>query len=443
MSRGRVRERRGGQILRAIALTPALSRKRERECVGMHQLAKKSVGMGLKDWAGQPDMKRMRAYRQGRLRAELKKRDYAAAILFDPINIRYATGSRNMAVWTLHNAARWLFLPAEGSAILYDFHGCAHLSDGLETIAEVRPARAWFFFSGGNQSAAKAKRWGAEMASLVRAQCGGSRRVAIDHLDVHGLHALEAEGIELFDAQEPCEEARAVKSEDEISCMLHAIAVCEAGMARMREALEPGVTEQELWAILNDVNHRMGGEWIETRLLASGGNTNPWFHEADDRVIRPGDLVSFDTDLIGPFGYCADLSRTFFCGPGRPTPEQRRLYGLALEQIHFNMELVRPGICMGEFTEKAWKIPDAFVQNRYSVVAHGIGLCDEWPKVVHREDAAAGYDAVLLPGMTFCIESYIGEAGGAEGVKLEQQVLVTEKGCEPLTTFPFEEALGG
>lgn len=403
--------------------------------------AKKSVGTGLKDWLGQPDMRRMRAWRLGRLREELKRRDYAAAILFDPINIRYATGSRNMAVWTLHNAARWLFLPSEGPTILYDFHGCAHLSAGLETIGEVRPARAWFFFSGGDRSAAKAKTWAGEMASLVREHGGGNRRIAIDRLDPHGLHAIEAEGIEVFDAQEPCEVARSVKSEDEILCMLHAIAVCEAGMAKMRAALEPGITEQELWSLLNEVNLRLGGEWIETRLLASGGNTNPWFHEADDRVIRPGDLVSFDTDLIGPFGYCADLSRTFHCGPGRPSTEQRRLYGLALEQIHFNLELVRPGVSMAEFREKAWRIPDEFVANRYSVVAHGVGLCDEWPKVVHREDAAAAYDAVLLPGMTLCVESYIGAAGGAEGVKLEQQVLVTETGSTLLSTFPFEEAL--
>ena len=225
--------------------------------------------------------------------------------------------------------------------------------------------------------------------------------------------------------------------------MLQSVAACEVGMAKMRAALEPGITEQALWSILNDANNRLGGEWIETRLLSSGGATNPWFHEADDRVIRPGDLVSFDTDLIGPFGYCADLSRTFFCGPGRPSNEQRRLYGVALEQIHYNIDLVRPGISMHEFSEKAWKIPDAFVANRYSVVAHGVGLCDEWPKILHRQDIAGQYDAVLEPGMTICIESYIGEERGDEGVKLEQQVLVTDKGCEVLTTFPFEEQLSG
>jgi Xaa-Pro dipeptidase len=197
----------------------------------------------------------------------------------------------------------------------------------------------------------------------------------------------------------------------------------------------------ELWALLNDTNNRMGGEWIETRLLSSGGRTNPWFQECDDRVIRPGDLVSFDTDLIGPFGYCADLSRSFFCGPGRPSDEQRKLYGLAMEQIHFNIGILKPGLTFREITEKAWVIPDAYVANRYSNVVHGVGLCDEWPKVMHRQDIANGYEGMLLPGMTICVESYMGEEGGAEGVKLEQQVLITEKGAELLTTFPFEEAL--
>ena len=151
--------------------------------------------------------------------------------------------------------------------------------------------------------------------------------------------------------------------------------------------------------------------------------------------------MGFDTDLIGPFGYCADISRTYFCGPGRPTGEQKKLYGLALEQIHFNMDLIKPGLSFAEVTEKSWRIPSAYVGNRYSNVMHGIGLADEWPKVMHREDIAGGYDGVIEPGMTLCVESYMGEEGGAEGVKLEQQVLVTESGCALLTTFPFDEAL--
>ena len=399
---------------------------------------------GLKDHERQIDMARLRGYRLGRLQAELKRRDYAAALLTDPINIRYATGSRNMSLWTAHTPARYCFVPADGKAILWDFHNCEHLSAGLETIAETRPARGFYFFGAGSRVDEKAKAWADEVADVVAQQCGPDARIAIDRLDPPGAQALARNSIQIFDGQEPCEIARSIKSEDEIACMVQAIAVAEAGMARMRRSLEPGMTENELWALLHETNIRLGGEWIETRLLASGERTNPWFQECSERIIRAGDLVAFDTDLIGPFGYCADVSRTYFCGPSSPSAEQRRLYGLALEQVHHDLDkLMRPGMNLREASELAWRIPDEFVKNRYSCVAHGVGLCDEWPRITHRQDRArAAYDGELAPGMTMCVESYIGLEGGREGVKLEQQVLITQRGCRLLSTFPFEEVLG-
>jgi Xaa-Pro aminopeptidase len=157
---------------------------------------------------------------------------------------------------------------------------------------------------------------------------------------------------------------------------------------------------------------------------------------------RPGELVSFDTDMIGPFGYCADISRTYFCGPGRPSHEQRRLYRLAWEQIHYNMDLLGPGLGFREFAEKAFQMPEAFAPNRYSVLVHGVGMADEYPHCPYLVDfETSGYDEVFEPGMTVCVESYVGEVGGEEGVKLEQQVLVTETGVELLSTYPFEDEL--
>jgi len=406
--------------------------------------ARKPALAALSDTEGQIDMLALRAYRLGRVRDQLRRLDYAGALLFDPINIRYATGSRNMAVWTLHNAARYCFVPTEGPIVLFDFHNCAHLSDGLETIDEVRPTTSWYYFPAGPRVAERARRWAAEVADLVRSHGGGNRRLAPDHCDPQGAAALAAEGIELQDGQEVLELARHIKSAEELACMTAAIAVCETGMARMREALEPGMTENELWAILHHTNIAMGGEWIETRLLASGERTNPWFQESGDRVIRPGDLVSYDTDLIGPFGYCADISRAHFCGPGRPSDEQRRLYRLAWEQIHHNMDLLKPGLTFRELAEKAYTMPERCRPNRYSSLLHGVGLCDEYPRCAHLDDMArSGYDSVLEPGQTLCVESYMGEVGGREGVKLEQQVLITETGTELLSTFPVEDELLG
>ena len=388
------------------------------------------------------DLAALRAWRLGRLRHELKARDYAGALLYDPINIRYACDARNMQVWCLHNAVRYVFVPTEGPVVLFDFHNCAHLSAGNEVVAEVRPAVSWFYFSAGSRCREFAGRWAAEVAELVQRHGGGVRRLAIDKCEPLGIAALAALGVEVFDGQEVMELARRVKGPEEIACLRASVAVCEEAMGAMRSALTPGMTENELWSILNQVNAARGGEWIETRLLAAGGRSNPWFHECGDAVIAAGDIVSFDTDMIGPYGYCADISRTFLCGDGRPSDEQRRLYGLAWEQIHFNLQLLKPGLGFRELAERAWRLPASCQANRYSVVVHGVGLCDEYPAVVYLEDFdAAGYDGVLEAGMAVCVESYIGETGGHEGVKLEQQVLITETGVEPLSTFPFEDAL--
>ncbi len=406
--------------------------------------ARRTPGDQLSECLAQPDMRRMRAYRLGRVREQLRKFDLAGCVLFDPINIRYATGSRNMAVWTLHNAARYCFVPTEGPVVLFDYHNSGHLAAGLESVQEIRDATSWFFFGAGPKYREKAALWAAEIADLVASHGGGNRRLALDHCDFTGVAALTALGIDVCDAQEPLEFAREIKSADELACMNMAISVCEAGMARMREAIEPGRTENEVWAKLHETNIVMGGEWIETRLLSSGGRTNPWFQESSDRIIRPGELVSYDTDLIGPFGYCADISRSHFCGPGKPSDEQRRLYRLAWEQIHHNIELIKAGLSFREFAERSWVIPESCRPNRYGSLAHGVGLCDEWPRLTHLDVIdAGGNDGVLEAGMTICLESYIGDVGGDEGVKLEQQVLVTDTGVELLSTFPFDEDLLG
>ncbi len=210
----------------------------------------------------------------------------------------------------------------------------------------------------------------------------------------------------------------------------------------MRAALAPGLSENELWSILHQSVIALGGEYVETRLLSSGPRTNPWFQETGERRIEPGELVALDTDVVGCHGYYCDFSRTFHAGPDEPTAHQRELYRHAFEQVHTNLELLRPGLSFREYSERAWTIPDRFVANRYYLSAHGCGMTGEYPYLYHRMDYAdSGYDGELEPGMTICVESYIGEEGGREGVKLEQQVLVTDEGIELLSTFPFEDAL--
>ncbi|RDD61797.1 dimethylsulfonioproprionate lyase DddP [Ferruginivarius sediminum] len=404
------------------------------------------TALAFQEWAARgltpPDMAKLRAYRLGRIREQLCARDYAGLLLFDPLNIRYATDTSNMQIWVTHNAARACFIATDGPVILFDFHNCNHLSEHLPLVDEVRPVTSFFFFEAAERSDELAGRFAAEIDSLLRQHGGGNRRLAVDKLELPGVRAFDRLGIDLCNGQEVTEYARANKDANEVNAMRCAIAACEASVAEMEKALRPGMTEADLWAVLHAENIRRGGEWIETRLLASGPRTNPWFQECGPRVIQDGDLVGFDTDLVGPYGYCADISRTWLCGDGRPSEEQRQLHRIAREMVTHDMEILKPGVSFMELMERGYRLPEEYRAQRYSVMYHGIGLCDEYPAIRYPEDCEhVGYDGVLMPGMTLCVEAYVGAVGGHEGVKLEDQVLITETGYENLTSYPFDARL--
>jgi Xaa-Pro dipeptidase len=390
------------------------------------------------------DLAAVRAYRLGRVREQMALRALDACVLLDPVNIRYATGARNMQVFHSRNPARYLFLPVEGPVVLFEFPGCAHLAAGLETIDEVQPAiTASYAAAGPNVGNAEAA-WARQVADLVRAHCGRGAAVGVERPNAGAALSLRARGFHLSDAQAAVERARAVKSPEELKCIRASIRATEAGVERLRAALRPGLSENELWSILHQSVIALGGDYVETRLLSSGPRTNPWFQEAGGRRLEPGELVALDTDVVGCHGYYCDFSRTFHTGPKTPTARQRELYRLAFEQVHHNIGVARPGLSFREFADLAWEIPARFVANRYFCSAHGCGMTGEYPYLYHREDFEdAGYDGILEPGMTICVESYIGEEGGSEGVKLEQQLLLTEAGTEVLTSFPFEDDLLG
>lgn len=400
------------------------------------------IDSGILERMAKIDQGALFSYRLGRLRAELRKRDYAAAVLSDPINLRYATGTRNMAVWTTHAPSRAAFVAADGPVILFEFTSSRHVTAGSPVVDEVRPCTPWIYFLAGPRTEEKARLWADEIESLLSRHGGRNRRLAVDRCDPLGAMRLMSHGVKLFDAQEALEQARMVKSAEEIACLQSAMEVCDLAVARMRAALKPGVTENQLWSLMHETNIAHGGEWIECRLLSSGPRTNPWFQESSDRVIEAGDVVGFDTDLVGPFGYLADISRSWICPDGKPGDRRRRLYDLATEQVLFNTELLRPGLTFREFAEKCWPVPDEYVANRYMMMLHGCGFVDEYPSVAYPADWEDwGYDGVFEANMVVSLESYIGEAGGPDGIKLEQQAVITEKGARLLSNTPLIDAL--
>mgnify|MGYP001266758625 FL=1 len=382
------------------------------------------------------DFDKLRSYRLDRVRNELKKNNIEACILFDPVNVRYALDTVNMSVYNMHNLTRYCFIPIDGPTILYEYFNCEILSRGLDLIDEIRPAITWDYFSNGDQSELQLKKWVNEVNDLSNSYFK-SKKIAIDVINGPAVNELNKKGIKVLEAKKILEQARVIKSSEEIKCMRAALDVADIGIIKMRDYLKSGITEDELWSILHKTNIENGGEWIECRILSSGSRTNPWMQESSNKIIQDGEIVSFDTDMVGPYGYCADISRAFVCG-NKFNENQKKLYQTAVEQIDYNSRLIKAGLTFKEFTEKAWILPEKYYGNRYSVMLHGIGLCDEWPAIRYPTDGGER-GGTFQKNMTITLESYIGEVGGNEGVKLEQQYLVGENGLELMSHHPLEK----
>jgi Xaa-Pro aminopeptidase len=413
--------------------------------------------MSMMDWHGGPgvplmeaqpaepiDLVAVRGYRLGRVRAEMLSRDIAAVILSDPINIRYASGTRNMQIFSQRNGpSRYLVVTAD-RAVLYEFTGCLHLAEGVETLDEVRPAITASFVAGGPMIAERERAWALDIADLLTPLVGAGVRVGMERMNAGAAIALQALGYRIVDAQEPVERARAIKSAEEIKCVEASLRATEIAVGKLRAAIKPGISENALWSVLHQSVIEQDGDYCETRLLNAGQRTNPWFQESGPSIIGLNELIALDTDVVGCHGYYSDFSRTFHSGPDRPSVAQRELYRTAYEQVCHNIDILRPGMTFRDYSESAWDLPEKYRANRYYLSAHGVGMTGEYPYLYHRADfPTAGYDGAIEAGMTLCVESYIGEEGASQGVKLEQQVLITDTGCKLLSRFPFEEALLG
>jgi len=372
----------------------------------------------------QIDVERMYHYRRERLREQLRLHDADFCILLSPISLRYAVDYRSYLLFQSHIPTVYLFLPREGPTVAY---GCYY---DVPQIDEFRPGRPHAFFEGGTNIDVAARDLADDVVAYLDEIGSRKRRVAIEYVNPSVTQALEARGVEVIDGVRIAEQARVIKSADEIACMRWAVAVGQHGAGMMRRALRPGISELQLWGLLNYTNIANDGDWHEGRMLSSGPRINPWLQEASARRIESGDLVGFDTDMVGPFGYFVDLSRTFHCGPERPTRRQKQIYRMAVDEIEHNLKLVRPGMTLLEMQRQAYPVPEECRDNAYPCIMHAVGMCDEYPQVRPLFRGKNHYDCELQAGMVVCIESYMGPLGERDGVKLEQQVLITDDGYE-------------
>jgi Xaa-Pro aminopeptidase len=300
--------------------------------------------------------------------------------------------------------------------------------------------KGWEFY---DDPGAVARVFAGEAVSALRELGFRGDRIGVDRLGTPGIIALQAEGLTLVDSAPATQEAREVKTSQEVALFRVNGAMVSETLAEFESAIAPGITERELFTVLAAGMLGRGAEYMATNTVCSGPNTNPWRAEVTDRALEPGDLVYVDTDTVGIEGIFFCVSRTFVTPGASPSAEERATYQAAHEWVLGMTELVRPGITCAELAATAPKIPERFIPQRYECMIHSVGLEEESPSVCHPQDVQSNPDRVIQENMALVVECYMGEVGGSHGVKLGDEILVTADGTDVLAPYPYSATLLG
>jgi Xaa-Pro aminopeptidase len=382
------------------------------------------------------DIEGLRLERVARLQEAMRNHGVDVCVLSNEPNVRYATGATAMPVYSMSTFVRCAVVPQEGTPILFEHANSMHRS-ALRT-PDVRPMRAWEFF---DDPRTEAEAWADETMAAIRELGASGEAVAVDRLGAPAYLALSARGVTIRDSAPVTQEARRIKTPQELELLDVNAAMVMEMLASFEAAIAPGVSERELLAVMTDVMIRGGGEYLATTTVCGGPNTNPWRAEVTDRSLENGDLVYVDTDTVGIEGMFFCVSRTFPVGEAITLPEQCEAYRASHEWLLGMEALLRPGISCAELASLAPPIPERYLAQRYECMVHGIGLEEENPSVCHPQDRQSNPDTMIEEGMALVVELYAGEVGSPHGVKLGDQVVVTSDGCKVLCPFPFSTSL--
>ena len=387
------------------------------------------------------DLARLRRDRLGKVQREMAARDLGALVLTDIVNIRYCTGVAVMPLWTAVNLAHYVVVPVEGEPVIFEYGGAEFRQRAY--WPDVRPSMFWQARVTDADSPGKAAAWARQIKDVLEERGLADARVGIDVLDFNGFASLQALDLKLADADRAMSAARIIKLPDEIELMRQSCAIAETALREMEAAIRPGISENELLATFWHRVLALGGEHCFTRLVVSGHKTNPWFHEADGKLVEPGDLVAIDTDMVGPESYVADFSRTFLCGE-KASAAQKEAYTVAHDFVRGCVELIEPGLAFSDFVARCPPLPSAYREQAYGVIVHGIGTDDESPNVPLPGDPYTEMpEGEFRENMVLAVECYAGRVGARDGVKLEDEVWVSAGGPVVLSQYPYEQKLLG
>ena len=348
--------------------------------------------------------------RQTALQGLVEQSKLDALLLVHLPNIRYLTGFTGSA-----------------AALLVTEKGSVFFTDGRYTSQareEVQGARIMV----------ERKSPLAAAAAWIKAQRRGSASwrlgIEAENLTVAEESRLReslAGKVRLRPAPPLVERARMIKDADEIEVLRQAVNLGASLFDTALKAIRPGVPENEVAAEMEYAASRAGAETMSfPTIIASGARSALPHGRASGQPIRPDGFVVCDFGVILG-GYCSDMTRTVYVG--RVAEEARQMYEAVREAQQAAVNAVQPGRSVGEVDRAARNLLKRNRLARYFThsTGHGVGLeIHESPRV------AAGQDEPLRPGMVITIEPGV-YVPGKWGVRIEDMVLVTERGAEVLT----------
>jgi Xaa-Pro aminopeptidase len=395
--------------------------------------------MGV-DFEERVDYRRLHRYRLSRVKQALEKSDLGALLVFDVNNIRYITSTK-IGEWERDKLSRWALLTRTGEPILWDF-GSAAVHHKLYTpwLAPENCKAGLIGLRGTvNPAFGLMKRHAEEIASLIREAGVADMPVGVDIIEPPMMFELERAGLKVHDGQQVMLEAREIKSADEIALLNRAAAMVDGAYHLVYEELKPGVRENDIVASVNKFLYQNGSDDVEAINAISGERCNPHPHNFTDRMLRPGDQAFFDI-LQSFMGYRTCYYRTF--NVGRATPVQHDAYKRAREWLDNAIALIRPGVSTDRVCSVWPKAEEFGFPDEMSAFGlqfgHGLGLALHERPIISRVISMT-HPTEIKEGMVFALETYCPATDGYSAARIEEEVVVTDKGCRVITLFPAEE----
>ncbi|WP_406141651.1 M24 family metallopeptidase [Streptomyces sp. NBC_01089] len=406
-----------------------------------HSIASPGAVLGV-DWEERVNFDRLRSERLARAMRALETSDLGALVLFDMNNIRYTTAT-HIGNWARDKLFRCVLLMRGHSPILWDIGSAARQH---KTHASWLPADNW---------RAGISSWRGSIPEDVGVEAGNAKRIAdllrenglhdepvgIDVVEIPVLRALEREGLHVVNGQELMQQARRIKTVDEIALLDHSAAMVDAAYDELYRSLHVGMRENDCVALVNKVLYELGSEEVEAVNAISGERCSPHPHVFSDRITRPGDTAYFD--IIHSFnGYRTCYYRTL--NVGSSNARQRDAYQRARDAIDQAISAVRPGATTADVARALPSAADlgyASEEEAFGLqYCHGIGL-SVWEQPLISRYHSLEHPVPVEEGMVFALETYWPTKDGSSAARIEEEVVVTADGPRVITRFPADELL--